>query len=63
MVRVRVRWKKAAGLSEGHQPSMACMNTLRGGVNLKTRGAAGGLAPPVLLDMADRPVKQLADII
>ena len=30
---------------------------------MKIRGGAGGLAPPVLVDMADRPIQKSADII
>ena len=30
---------------------------------MKLRGDPGGLAPPVLVDMADRPIKKSADII
>ena len=30
---------------------------------MKIRGGPGGLAPPVLVDMADRPIKKSADIM
>ena len=29
---------------------------------MKERGGPGGLAPPVLVDMADRPITKIADI-
>ena len=30
---------------------------------MKIRGGPGELAPPVLVDMADRPIKKSADIM
>ena len=30
---------------------------------MKIRGGPGGLAPPVLVDMADHPIKKSADIM
>ena len=38
-------------------------NTLKESLEMKKRGGPGGLAPPVLVDMADRPIKKSADIM
>ena len=37
--------------------------TLKESLKINIRGGPGGLAPPVLVDMADRPKNESADII
>ena len=38
-------------------------NTLKKSFEMKKRGGLGGLAPPVLVDMADCPIKTSVDIM